>query len=222
MPEEEKVPRKGGTPRSPEELPPASPRSEEPEGAAETPAVDSTQAPVEPPVAPAPAPPVEPWESQFRYLFADFENFRRRAERERGQSLREGRARILQQLLPIFEASQRAREAVQHLPARDPIRQGIELLIREWEKFLRTEHVESVARTGTPFQSATMEAVAEAPATSAYPSGSVVEIVQQGYVLGEELLRPAKVVVARVPARPPRTPEAEPTASGPSEGPSVG
>jgi molecular chaperone GrpE len=176
---------------------------------------------VPPPAAPTPSEPPENWESRFRYLLADFENFRRRTDRERGQLLREGRARLLQQFLPIYEASQRAREAVDHLPTRDPVRQGIDLLIREWEKFLRSEHVETVARGGAPFRAETMEAVAEAPATGRHPSGTVVEIVQQGYRQGDDLLRPAKVVVARSPT-PAATSAAEPAESGTNDGPPAG
>ncbi len=201
------------------ENPPPERRKADPE-----PVVESGDEPVDavssPASAPTPSPePAESWESRFRYLFADFENYRRRMDRERGRVVREGQARLLNQLLPLYEAAQRAREAVSHASARDPVRQGIDLLVREWEKFLRSEHVESVARPGSQFRSETMEAVAEAPPSTAHPSGSVVEVVQQGYLLDEELLRPAKVVVARRVASPAPA-QAEPSASSSSEEPS--
>lgn len=174
------------------------------DGPEKAPSAEDTPDAIPPPTAtPAPvadAGPLEAeegWETRFKYLFADFENFRKRTERERSQVAREGRARLVRQILPLLEAAQRAREVVQHLPPRDPVRQGIELMGREWEKFLQAERIVTVARPGAPFQAETMEAIAEAPANAAHPGGSVVEVVQQGYLLEDALLRPAKVVVAK-------------------------
>jgi molecular chaperone GrpE len=159
-------------------------------------------APLEPaPTAepPAPAPEPEDWESRFKYLFADFENFRRRAGKERDSLRRTVRGDVILGLLPSFEAAQRAREAVSRLPPNDPVRKGIDLLVREFLTFFDNEHVTPVARRGEPFRAEWHEAVAEAAPTEGARDGTVVEIVQQGYRIESLLLRPAKVVVARAP-----------------------
>jgi molecular chaperone GrpE len=150
-----------------------------------------------PPAAPAGPPAAEDWSTRYRYLLADFENFRRRAEREREGITRQARAGMLRELLPILEAFRTARDALHHLPSTDPVRKGLELVDREWMKLMKHEGVEPVAETGGPFHPNEAEAVAEAPATPDHPDGTVVEVVQQGYRFFGGLLRPAKVVVAR-------------------------
>jgi molecular chaperone GrpE len=176
-------------------------------------------APVETPAdAPAAAPeaPAEDWQTRFKYLLADFENYRRRAERERESISRQSRGAMLRELLPILEAFRAARSAVDRLAASDPLRKGFDLLDREWTTFLKHEGVEPVVRVGAAFRADEAEAVGEAPARDGAPDGSVAEIVQQGYRYFGGLLRTAKVIVAR--ASPPAgTPEREaPAAVGAS------
>jgi molecular chaperone GrpE len=142
----------------------------------------------------------EDWSTRYKYLLADFENFRRRAERERETLTRQVRAGMLRELLPILEAFRSAREAILHLPANDPVRKGLELLDREWMTLLKHEGVEPVATVGRAFRAEEAEAVGEAPATAQHPEGTVAEVVQQGYRFYGGLLRPAKVIVARSPA----------------------
>jgi molecular chaperone GrpE len=169
------------------------------------------------PEVPAAAP-VEDWGTRYKYLLADFENYRRRSERERETITRQSRAGMLRELLPILEAFRTAREALNHLPASDPVRKGLEILNREWMTFLKHEGVEPVATIGRPFRADEAEAVGDTVADEEHPDGTVVEIVQQGYRFFGGLLRPAKVVVARAPPAAPSTqvvPTPEKTAEEP-------
>ena len=159
----------------------------------------SPEAPATPPKKEAPPEPVEDWATRFKYLLAEFENFRRRADRERELARLSGKAEVLRGVLPLFEAAEKAREAVAGLPASDPVRRGLDLLGVAWHSFLESEKVTPVAHLGARFQAEFHEAVAEAPAKGATDDATVVEVVQQGYRLGNALLRPAKVVVARRP-----------------------
>jgi molecular chaperone GrpE len=149
------------------------------------------------PTAPPAPEPTEDWATRYKYLFADFENFRRRSERDRESISRQARAGMLRELLPILEAFRAARDAVGRLPADDPVRRGMELLDREWTTFLKHEGVEPVAKVGSPFRADEAEAVGEAPAAAGTPDGSVSAVVQQGYRFFGGLLRTAKVIVAR-------------------------
>ena len=153
-----------------------------------------------PPTATPPPPPSEPkedWETRFKYLLADFENFRRRAAKEKEATTRQARAAMLRELLPLVEAFRAASGALGHLPAGDPLRRGIELLDHEWTTFLKREGVEPVVEVGRPFQAEEAEAVGEVDADASVPDGTVREVVQQGYRFFGGLLRPAKVIVAR-------------------------
>ncbi|MGD0587816.1 MAG: nucleotide exchange factor GrpE [Thermoplasmata archaeon] len=139
----------------------------------------------------------EDWATRYKYLLADFENFRRRVERDRESISRQARAGMLRELLPIIEAFRVARDSLTHLPLSDPTRKGLGLLDHEWTTFLKHEGVEPIATVGQPFRAEEAEAVGEAPADATHPDGSVAEVVQQGYRFFGGLLRTAKVVVAR-------------------------
>jgi len=167
--------------------------------------------------SPPPVPePVEDWETRFKYLWADFENFRRRSERDRESISRQARGGMLRELLPILEAFRSARGAIDHLPPKDPVRAGLDLLDREWSTFLKHEGVEPVAKVGEAFRSNEAEAVGESLPRDGAPDGTVTEIVQQGYRFFGGLLRPAKVIVARAP---PPAPEDRDTESAAMERP---
>jgi molecular chaperone GrpE len=151
------------------------------------------------PSEPSP-PPSEDWATRYKYLLADFENYRRRSERERENLSRQVRGAMLRELLPILEAFRAGREAASQLPSDHPIRRGLELLDREWATFLKHEGVEPVARVGAPFRPEDAAAVGETAPSDRAPDGTVAEIVQQGYRFFGGLVRPAKVIVARPPA----------------------
>jgi len=148
----------------------------------------------------APPEPSEDWATRYKYLLADFDNFRRRVERDRESISRQARAGLVRELLPIIEAFRVARDSFAHLPPSDPTRKGLDLLDHEWTTFLKHEGVEPVAAAGQPFRAEEAEAIGEAPADPAHPDGSVAEVVQQGYRFFGGLLRPAKVIVARAKA----------------------
>ena len=176
-----------------------------PEGEPERP---PTEAPPEPKALTPP--PEQDWQTRFKYLLADFENFRRRVDRERELARQHGQLWVLRNLLPIFEAFERAAAAADRLPARDPLRLGLDVMAKEWERFLAAQQLEPVAKVGEPFRSEEHEAVAEVGPGSGIPEGAVAEVVQQGYRAPAGLVRPAKVAVARRPAM-----EAPPTAEAP-------
>ncbi len=147
-----------------------------------------------------PPPASEDWETRFKYLLADFENFRRRSERDRETLTRQARGTVLRDLLPLVESFRSAEASIARLAPTDPLRRGMELLEHEWAKFLKHQGVEPIAAVGQPFRSDEAEAVGEAAPGPDCPEGSVAEIVQQGYRYFGGLLRPAKVIVARAPS----------------------
>jgi molecular chaperone GrpE len=184
------------------------PKNSSPEPSSESEAAD---VPAPPPSVSSEGEAEEDWSTRYKYLQADFENFRRRTEREKENASRQTRARLLQELLPIYEAFHYARDAVERLPPQDPLRQGLDLLHREWQRFLKHEGVEPVAHPGDLFLPEVHEAVGEVPVSEGQAEGTLVEVVQQGYRFFGGLLRPAKVIVARGsspnPDEPPSAPE---------------
>lgn len=154
------------------------------------------------PAPTTPAPESDPsetmdWETRYKYLLADFENFRRRTDRERAGIRAEAEAQLLRRLIPLVEGFQHAEASAKSLPPNDPLRKGLELLGTELRVLHRTMGFAPVARIGERFRPEEHEAVGETTGAANVGDGEIAEIVQQGYRFQSGLLRPAKVLVAR-------------------------
>ncbi len=170
---------------------------------------------------PVPAEPAEDWPTRYKYLLADFENYRKRAERDRGAAGRQAEADLLRRLVPLVEGFDRARAAAGSRRADDPLRRGLELLAQQLDDLLAAFEFAPVAAVGQPFRASEHEAVGESPAREGAPAGTIAEVVQQGYRFAGGLLRPAKVLVAGAAAGAAGPTEpVEPAEAGPAAPPS--
>src|SRR5436305_9648424 len=130
---------------------------------------------------------------------ADFENYRRRASREAAAAQERGVARLAKELLPAVDNLDRALEAAQKASngadGDSTLVSGIKLVHADVIAALGRVGIESFNPAGEPFDPQHHEAVAQQPVEGAEP-GTVVEVYQRGYRLGDSVLRPARVVVA--------------------------
>jgi molecular chaperone GrpE len=126
---------------------------------------------------------------------ADFENYRKRVARESALAQERGVAKLAKELLPALDNLDRALEAAAQ---DDPLLDGVRLVRSELSASLARVGVESFSPLGETFDPAVHEAMATVPvpADGGAGSGSVVEVYQPGYRLGESIIRPARVVVA--------------------------
>ena len=140
---------------------------------------------------------------QYVRLQADYQNFRRRAQREREELLQYGHENLVKDLLSTVDNLDRAIDAARRNDGGDleSFLQGIELLRRELLGILQTHAVTRIEAVGEPFDPAVHEAMAQAPDASVAPN-TVVDELQKGYQLRGRLLRPARVVVAKSPEEP--------------------
>jgi molecular chaperone GrpE len=125
-------------------------------------------------------------------LLAEFENFRRRTAREQEAAGREGRRAVLLPLLPVLDTLERALAAGSS--DRD-FYDGVAATHRLFTKALRDAGAEALDSVGQPFDPMLHEAVATVAPNGGKP-GTVAREVRRGWRLGNELLRPAQVVVA--------------------------
>lgn len=146
--------------------------------------------------APAPAPAVEAqepdWKDQLLKLKAEFENFRKRTDREKPEYVKLGRAEVLAKLLPLHDVLRHAHQEVQAGHADSPLSKGMDAIFREFEKIFREEGVSVLEPVGKPFDPHYHEAlgVVDKPG---YDEDSVAEVLQAGFLLGDKVLRTAKV-----------------------------
>ncbi|MBI3180288.1 MAG: nucleotide exchange factor GrpE [Deltaproteobacteria bacterium] len=133
---------------------------------------------------------------QLLRLAADFENYRKRAQREMQDAHRYGIEKLLGDLLVVVDNLERA---LAHAgDDSNAVIQGVRMVFKQFVDTLGNYGVKSFASLGKPFDPERHEAVGQAPAGDLSP-GSVVEEVAKGYFLHDRLLRPAQVIVAAAP-----------------------
>jgi len=126
-------------------------------------------------------------------LAADFENYKKRAARERQEYVAGANARLLAELLPVLDDLERALAAAeQHEEAR--LEDGVRLVHRALAALLERHGVTAIETDGK-FDPHVHEALAAQPSEDA-ESGSVIDVIQRGYRLGDRVVRPARVIVA--------------------------
>ena len=127
---------------------------------------------------------------------AEFDNFRKRTERERQGFAEATTADVMQELLPLLDDLERALQAEAQGPAAESYRRGVELIHRQLLEILRKRGVRPIESVGADFDPHFHEAVAYEPAQGRR-DGEVIEEFRRGYMLGNRLLRPSAVKVAK-------------------------
>jgi molecular chaperone GrpE len=132
---------------------------------------------------------------------ADFENYRKRVARESALAQERGVAKLAKELLPAIDNLERATVEIALAAGendKDPLLGGVRLVLSELTAALARVGVESFSPAGEAFDPSLHEAMATVPQPpeGGARSGTVVEVYQPGYRLGESVIRPARVVVA--------------------------
>jgi molecular chaperone GrpE len=142
----------------------------------------------------------EHWERLLRTT-ADFENFKKRAARERQDAARFANESLIQKLIPVLDNFEMALNAAQSGAGASiqSLQAGIMMIQSQFKAVLAEAGVEEVDATGKPFDPALHEAVSQQE-SAAVAEGHVLQQLRKGYKLRERLLRPASVIVARKPA----------------------
>jgi molecular chaperone GrpE len=129
---------------------------------------------------------------------ADFENYRKRARSEVQAAAAQGQAAVIREVVPVLDDLERALQVAGLDPegdSEDGLAHGVLLVFRGLRETLARNGVEAVDPKGEKFDPNLHEALSTVAADGA-ESGTVVEVVQKGYRLGDQLVRPARVVVA--------------------------
>ena len=123
---------------------------------------------------------------------ADFDNYRKRALRDQESLVARAHERLVKELLPVLDDLERALEAARDSETRS-VEEGVRLVHRELKAALDREGLAEIETNGV-FDPHVHEALLSQPSEA--EEGSVLEVLQKGYKLGDRVLRPARVVVA--------------------------
>jgi len=138
--------------------------------------------------------------NDLKRLAAEFENYRKRVAREQQALSARAAERLVGELLPIVDDLERALEAAEeHEEAK--LEEGVRLVQRQLAAVLEREGLAEIETDGK-FDPHVHEALLSQP-SSDQSEGTVIEVLQKGYRLGDRVLRPARVVVAASAAQPP-------------------
>ena len=139
----------------------------------------------------------ENWERYLRAA-ADLENLRKRQRREIDDVKLETKGKVLKEMLPVVDNLERAIEHASTIGEKNPIVEGVQLVLRQFTTAFERLEVTQVDAMGKPFDPNMHEAISQAESDE--PPGTVVQVLQRGYKSGDRLLRPALVVVAKAKA----------------------
>src|SRR2546427_9737428 len=142
----------------------------------------------------------EHWDRLLRTT-ADFENFKKRAAREKQDAIKFANETLLQKLIPALDNFDMALSAAQtaQTDSAQSLQTGINMIYQQLKSALLESGLEEVDATGKPFDPKLHEAVSQKETTEV-PEGHVVQQLRKGYKLRDRLLRPASVIVATQPA----------------------
>jgi molecular chaperone GrpE len=133
-------------------------------------------------------------------LHAEFENFKKRAVKEKQQFLKFANEGLIYELINILDNFERAFEQANKMNDFKSLHQGVEMILKQIHKLLEENGVKKIECAGKTFDPITQEAIAHIE-TDKYAENTVVEEVQKGYLLEGRLIRPAVVKVAKKPKK---------------------
>ena len=142
----------------------------------------------------------ENWDRLLRTT-ADFDNFKKRAAREKQEAIKYANEAMMQKLVPVLDSLDMALAAAQTTgpDAGQSLQAGVAMVLQQLRGVLAEAGLEEVNALGQPFDPRFHEALSQQE-TPEVPEGQVVQQVRKGYKLRDRLLRPASVVVAKQPA----------------------
>lgn len=129
---------------------------------------------------------------------AEFDNFRKRLEKEKSEAVKYANETLLEALLPVIDNFELGLIAAENASDAKSIAMGMKMVKTQLDKFIEESGMTAIDATGQPFDPNLHEAVSEKESAD-HPEGTVIEQSRKGYKLGDRLIRPATVVVAKTP-----------------------
>ncbi len=131
---------------------------------------------------------------QYLRLYAEFDNYKKRTLKEKAELIQTAGKNVLEQMLPLIDDVERAMASVKTADSVDGVKEGVDLIYNKFVKFLDSNNVKEIETVGLPFNTDFHEAVAQVP-MGEDKKGVVIDCTQKGYVMGEKVVRFAKVVI---------------------------
>ena len=134
---------------------------------------------------------------KYLRLYSEFDNYRKRTAKEKLEIIKSASEDVIKNMLPIVDDFQRAMAHNTEVQDPESLKQGFELIYNKLLKSLEAKGLKPIEAAGEVFDADIHEAITNIPAPSEDMKGKVVDVVEQGYYLGEKIIRFPKVVVGQ-------------------------
>lgn len=132
---------------------------------------------------------------KYLRLFAEFDNYKRRTQKERVELLQTAGKDVIISMLPVLDDFDRANKAIESATDINPIREGIALVHHKLKSVLGQKGLKEMESISIPFDTDLHEAITKIPAPNEELKGKVIDELEKGYTLNDKVIRFAKVVV---------------------------
>lgn len=140
---------------------------------------------------------IEQLQKEALYKMAEFDNFRKRVMKEKAELIKNGGANVMKALLPIIDDFERADQMMDKMEDIAAVKEGLKLIIEKFMKQLGSEGLQKIECVGKDFDTDFHEAIAMVPGQPEEMQNKVIDCIQTGYMMGDKVLRHAKVAVAK-------------------------
>lgn len=140
---------------------------------------------------------LEKEKKEYLFLMAEFDNFRKRNVKERGELIKNASESVMKQLLPIVDDMERGLEATKNVEDPQAIREGMQLIYNKLVKVLEQNGVKAIESSGSEFNPELHEAIAMVPVEDESQKGKVIDTLTKGYMINDKVLRHSKVAVGQ-------------------------
>lgn len=130
----------------------------------------------------------------YMRLYADFDNYRKRALKEKSELIKTAAEGVLVDILPLVDDFERAIGSMEKTESVEGVKEGVSLIYNKLISFLEAKGVKEIEAVGLPFNTEFHEAITKFPAPSDDMKGKVIDCTQKGYMLYDKVIRFAKVV----------------------------
>ena len=136
-------------------------------------------------------------QESYKRLYAEFDNFRKRSQKEKSELLKYAEEGVIKQLLPVLDDFERAMANNEKTSDVTVVKEGFQLIYNKMIKTLQDRGLSAVDSQGAIFDTEFHEAITEFPAMEESQKGKVIDTAEKGYTLNGKIIRYAKVVVGK-------------------------
>ena len=141
---------------------------------------------------------LEKEKKEYLFLMAEFDNFRKRTIKEKGEIIRNASESAMKGILPIIDDFERGLDALKNTTDAEAVKEGMSLIYNKLIKYLEQNGVKAIESNGTNFDAEYHEAIAMVPVEDESLKGKVIDTPTKGYTInGDKVLRFAKVAVGQ-------------------------